>query len=346
MRNIFYGAATLALVCSNSVFASENNHQHHAAHIATPAGIMGEHILSPGQFMTSYSYEQMNMSGYLKGSDDMTAEQVIASGYSQAADDMSMQMHMFGLMGGVTENITAMIMIPYVQKTMTHIDSHNARMKMKSEGLGDIEISGITQIFSSDNLLSGHKINANLSLGLSLPTGAIDESFTHVHGDGDAESHHMDYAMQLGSGTFDPTFAASLADKFGRYSFGARAEYTPRFSENSENYRLGNEAKITTWTAAEVTDFMALSLRFDGKQIGNINGIDKKISRSSMPGGRAELQGGERIDGLVGVSIYKNVNSFGGHKLDLEYGIPLYQNLDGPQMKSENIMTLSYKLSF
>jgi hypothetical protein len=46
------------------------------------------------------------------------------------------------------------------------------------------------------------------------------------------------------------------------------------------------------------------------------------------------------------VALGLNFVAAGGHRLALEYSAPVSQSLDGPQLESDDQLTLGYQLSF
>ena len=310
----------------------------HAGHTGTPApaGIMGDHVHGEGEYMLSYSYSHMNMGGYLNGSDDVSAASILTDGYMMAATDMEMDMHMFGAMYGFTDDTTGMIMFDYMSKKMGMTDGM-MDMNMDTSGLGDVKLTGITNVYESND--NGSTLGINVSYGASLPTGSINEAGMNA-------GSRADYGMQLGSGTFDPTFGATLYNRWDNYYLGLQTSVTPRFYDNSENYHKGTEAKLGGWASVGLTEGISASFRLDGKYWGDIEGRDTSISLMGMPGGDPDNTGGKRVDALVGLNIYETNSSNVTHKVQVEYGMPVYQDLNGPQMKVDNTASLVYKLTY
>jgi hypothetical protein len=61
----------------------------------------------------------------------------------------------------------------------------------------------------------------------------------------------------------------------------------------------------------------------------------------SMSDASTSNYGGGRLDGLIGVSLSKGPFSFG-----VEGGIPLYQNLNGLQLKNQWYLSLGIQAMF
>jgi hypothetical protein len=54
----------------------------------------------------------------------------------------------------------------------------------------------------------------------------------------------------------------------------------------------------------------------------------------------------KRIDVLAGLNLYAPSGAFGGNGLAVEAGIPVYENLDGPQMSAAWILTANWQMLF
>ena len=58
------------------------------------------------------------------------------------------------------------------------------------------------------------------------------------------------------------------------------------------------------------------------------------------------LRGGQRLDLSVGVNWQARSEALRGHRLALEWGVPVLQDLDGPQLETDWILTLGWQKSF
>ena len=70
------------------------------------------------------------------------------------------------------------------------------------------------------------------------------------------------------------------------------------------------------------------------------------MNASLVPTADPKLRGGDRVDALVGLNWYFGEGSLAGHRLALEYGLPVYQDLDGPQLETDSILLLGWQFSF
>ncbi|MCY3985517.1 MAG: transporter [Candidatus Dadabacteria bacterium] len=308
-----------------------------------PIGVMGDHTHKAGEWMVSYRYGSMKMDGNRDGTNDLTSAEVL-SDFMVAPLDMTMEMHMFGLMYGVSDKLTLMGMGSYVRKSMNHVTRMQRKFEVETRGFGDTKLLGLFTVYNSGkNSGSTHRSrdNIHLNLGISLPTGDTDK-----RGDTPAgENQKLPYPMQLGSGTYDPIFAVTWVKKYSEWSTGLQSGCVLRFGENNESYRLGNEYGATAWVAKNLSEYTSLSLRIQGKIRDKIEGRDEELNPNMVPTARPDLSSRKSVRGFAGLNIYKPKGALSGNRLAIEIGLPLYQDLDGPQLKNDYSFTIGWQLS-
>ena len=307
-----------------------------------PIGVMGDHSHKAGEWMVSYRYGFMKMDGNRDGTDDLKSTEVLAD-FMVAPIDMTMEMHMYGFMYGVTDRLTLMGMGSYLKKSMNHVTRMNRRFEVETRGLGDTKLLGLFTVLDSGRADGSHRSGdkIHLNLGASFPTGDIDKRDDTPAG----ENQKLPYPMQLGSGTYDPLLAITWARKYSYWQMGLHSDCILRFGENDEGYRLGNEYGATAWVAKNLNEYASLSLRVHGKIREKINGSDKELNPNMVPTARPELSSKKSVKGFAGLNLYKPKGTLSGNRLAVEIGLPLYQNLDGPQLKSDYSFTIGWQLS-
>ena len=152
-----------------------------------PSGVMGDHIHRKGGLMASYRYMFMSMQRNYDG-DSQISDAAAQNGYMGSAAEMDMQMHMLGVMFAPSDKLTLMLMSAYKENSMLNNMMGN-RTKMRSSGWGDATLSAYYGLYKKQ------ASSAHVGLGLSAPTGSIDERMSN--------GARMGYPMQLGSGTWD-----------------------------------------------------------------------------------------------------------------------------------------------
>ncbi len=290
-----------------------------------PLGVMGDHRHKTGQLMLSYRYARMEMDGNRDGTSSVSTAEVLED-FMVSPLDMRMEMHMFGFMYGVNSDWTLMAMLPYVRKSMALITRGGVRFTTRSSGVGDIKLTGLYNLHDSG--MDSHnraRHQTLLNIGVSLPTGETDEEDNTPAG-----NIKLPYPMQLGSGTIDPILGITYTHLLDAWSWGTQAKTMLRFGKNNEGYRLGHEHTTTAWAAKNLSPRVSASLRLDGKFWGNVRGRDKDLNPMMVPTARADLRGGRRVDAMAGLNGILH-----GHRISAEFGWPVYQDLDGPQLKTD-----------
>lgn len=337
-RFIAYLAILLMLSISSLALGQEHSphkHDSHANHIYSPIGVMGEHSHSKGDWMFTYSYNTMNMKGNLSGTNDVGQDDVL-SDFMVSPTAMTMQMHMFGLMYGVSDKFMLMGMLPYSRVSMDHINRMGKRFTTEAVGVGDMKLTGTYTLYEEGS----QKILLNA--GISFPTGSTDERDDTPVG----ANQKLPYPMQLGSGTYDPLFGVSYTNQKGLWSWGSQLKATIRFGENDSNYRLGNEYDLTMWGVRKINDFINSSIRVDGKRWGNIEGSDPELNPMMVPTSRTDLRAGKRVDLLFGIDFVGSKEKLKDNRIAIEFGFPIYQNLNGPQLKVDSRLTVAWQIIF
>jgi hypothetical protein len=303
---------------------------------------MGDHYHGAGSLMFSYRYMYMDMGGNRAGTDKVTNSHIFQNNYMMAPKNMDMQMHMLGVMYGITNRITVMAMANYLYNDMEMVGMDGMSHFHQSAGLGDTKVSAIAGLWTNGR----HAVHLNT--GLSIPTGSVTESemVHHHHG-----SHHMEvmtsmpYPMQFGTGTWDVQLGGTYLGQTDFLSWGAQLMGIFPTGENEAGYRLGNQYQLNSWAAVPIKKWISLSVRVAGTSTEKLIGEDADMDRTMSPTSDAINFGGEQVNGFVGLNTYIPNGILKGIRIGVEYGQPLYQNWNGIQMNRGNRLTLGIKYS-
>jgi hypothetical protein len=304
---------------------------------------MGAHGHGKGEFMLGYSFERSSTSGYKQGSSSVSNASLMAV-FGEIAAEMQMDMHMFELMYGISDNLTLMVMPQYMQMSMLHQSSHGGGHSHEHEvqGFGDTEVIGLYSIFNGES--EGVSQKAHLNFGLSLPTGSYDETFVNHHND----TYNMPYSMQFGTGTYDPIIGATYVANSPDWSWGAQTINYIRVGKNNNGYRQGNKYTATSWVSKNLSDYTSVSFRLDGERWNDVSGMDASLPVTAIAGAEPNKQAGERVLANIGLSLLAT-EDFGfaaGNRLALEFGVPIYERYSGAQPDNEYRLTLGWQKSF
>ncbi|PCJ84788.1 MAG: alpha-amylase [Thiotrichaceae bacterium] len=374
-------SAISILTLSNVMTLAHAEHVHERADSHAPVGVMGDHLMKKGEWMTSYRFMNMHMDGMRSGTDDVSSDEIalmtndlggesmrmgnlpdgsprimtVPGNYRIAPLEMDMRMHMLGLMYGVSDDVTAMIMLNYIEKEM-RMQTYRGMMGTDVVGRFTGETSGLgdTQVAALIRLGSEGVHNFHLNAGVSLPTGSITESgsvlppFAGMMGTAPDETVGVDrlpYSMQLGSGTVDLMPGFTYTARENDTTWGGQFMATLRLYDNKEDYRLGNVYEGTAWVAQQWQSWVSTSARVSVKSEGGIKGRDTVITGGNPLSDPANY-GRDEVNLLLGVNFLGNDGWVENQRLALEVGTPVYEKVDGVQMSKDWTVALSWQTTF
>lgn len=300
-----------------------------------PIGVMGDHTHHKGEWMMSYRFMQMDMDGNRNNTDRLSAQAVL-NNFMVAPLKMDMEMHMLGAMYAPSDNLTLTAMMNFIDLSMEHVTRMGMNFKTNTSGIGDSKIGALYKVY--DN----HNQRIHLNMAISLPTGDIEQrDNTPI-----MQNAILPYPMQLGSETYDLLPGITYLAQADDLSFGTQFIGTLRLGENSNDYTLGNKLEASTWVAYDFTDWLSTSLRILYTNLGTIGGQDQRLNPMLVQTANTDLQGGERVDFGLGFNLYKASGNLKGLRLAFEYLIPLYQDLNGPQLETDGSFVLGAQMAF
>lgn len=301
------------------------------------------HLHPAKMWMANFRFSRTDMNGLRDGTTDIAVEQVspVGSspyGYMMTPTKMTMDMYMLMAMYGVTDRLTLMAMGSY---------QFNKMDMLMNMGMGNVaQPPSRTEGFGDTELAASYGIARNLvgTLAVSIPTGGISHTTTMM-----GMEFRAPYDMQTGSGTFDlkPSLTYNATSGDAAWNWGAQGTWVWRMGTNRNDYRLGDILKATTWLQRAVGP-AAIWLRLSYADTGRIHGSDPEIDKiqdpvmgAPSPDADPANYGGQRFDGFLGASIGDGPVSLG-----VEGGIPLYQSLNGLQLKTEWFLTAGLQVMF
>ena len=360
MKTRLAGACACLLACAPvyADTAGDAGHHRHRADSHAPIGVMGDHYHKAGEVMLSYRYMHMSMDGNRDGDDSISTTDIATTVPNRffgqpgqpptlriVPTEMTMDMHMVGAMYAPTDWVTLMLMGSYVSKSMDHVtfqgpagDTRLGTFTTGTDGIGDTRVSGLFRLREA----SGSRLHA--TLGVSVPTGDTTETDRVLTPMNMEPTVRVPYPMQLGSGTWDVITGLTWNQELQRASWGSQWTSLWRTGENDQDYTLGNEHRLTAWLSYLFRDEVSGSLRVEGFTRGNIDGIDDVIV-APVQTADPSRQGADRLDLALGINL-RGPGRYRGHRVGLEAMMPVYQDLDGPQLETDWTLTAGYQFAF
>ncbi len=327
----------------------------------SPAGVMVGMRHLKGMWMFSYNYMNMQMQNNISGTSKVTDETIL-NNYLMSPVSMKMDMHMLMGMYGLSDRITLMAMLNYNSFDMkmnmlsashshTPAGGHNHSAAPSTEGLNLMEMeskaSGIgdAQLYALWSFFVRRGTILMASGGINIPVGSIRQK--GVADDMMYPNMRLPYMMQNGSGTVDFYPGVTLLQRAKNFEGSVQATGTVRTYNNANGYRLGNKLMLNTWGAYQFLGSLSPSLRVDATFTETIHGEDNQLYRVMEPGATPENYGGTLVNGYVGLSYYfKKGAVVRNSRVLVEYGLPLYQHLNGIQQPQQSVLNAAWRYAF
>jgi hypothetical protein len=206
-------------------------------------------------------------------------------------------------------------------------------MSHGTSGWGDTSLTAMVTLFNA------HRQTAHLDLGLSFPTGSVEEK-----GHGGAYTH---YGMQLGSGTYDLLPGVTYLGQTDRLSWGAQYAAVVRLEDEGDSgFRFGDVHQVTAWTAYRVCEWASVSGRINYRHEGKMQGHYDGAHNHSTPPDLQQNYGGDWLDLGIGLNLWAPKGPLKGQRLSIEALWPVYQDLNGIQLEKDFTLYAGWQWSF
>jgi len=316
----------------------------------TPAGVMISHVHPKNEWMISYRYMHMGMGLPMQGSTSIS-ELAVYTSYLAYTPSMQMDMHMLMGMLGITDRLTAMVMLNYLSSSMDmnmlagHSHTMNGMtmasatsMKMNTQGLGDTKLQLLY------GLIKNEQTQLVLNFGASIPTGSIQ----HIGSTDDMfyPNTRLPYMMQLGSGTLDFLPGITFVQQRDKLAYSLQVQGNLHGYANAVGYQWGNELNTTAWLGYNWWKGFGSTVRLEGNWMSRMGGSDKSVYAYNETSANPANYGGSRIVGHLGLSYQFEEGIISNHRLAVETGLPIHQQVTGIQNKLNQTWIASWSYSF
>lgn len=302
-----------------------------------PISIMADHVHHKGEFMISYRYMTMDMRGLGQGSKNTSVSTAHAN-YMVAPLDMTMNMHMLGGMYAPSNKVTLMVMANYLEKDMNLQMRSGNIFQTSTRGLGDVSVAALYALFNKN------KQAMHAQIGLSIPTGSIEEKGVLPVSAGNAVQ--LPYPMQTGTGSFGTKLGLTYLRQSNKFSWGHQLTGMINLNDNSQDYKFGNRYSINNWFAANTGNNISFSLRLEGLIINKINGASSALNPMMVTTADTANSGGTFINSGFGLNYLVANGELKGLRFATEISTPVYQNLNGIQLKQNYNLTFGLQYAF
>jgi hypothetical protein len=309
-----------------------------------PIGIVGGRVVKPGQVMLNYQFAHTEKRRLLDGDDGLSTTKVATlpnhfagqpgqpATYRVAPENMSIDTHMFGVQVGITQKLSAAVGVPYLIKEREAVTfagpagtTKLGTFQNETSGIGDVAASGLYKLYDDET----HHIH--VMFGLSFPTGSIREDGRTLAPDGTTSRRRLAYGLQLGTGTYDLLPGVTYWGAAGRWNWGAQVLGRIHLGDNDEGYSFGDRVYATGWGGYSLGLGFNASARLIQEYQSDIDGEDDFLT-GPTPTTDPNNYGGWKTSAAVGIGYRVPDGPLAGLNPGVEVSLPLYQNLNGPQL--------------
>jgi hypothetical protein len=295
-----------------------------------PISIMTDHTHHKGGVMLSYRYMTMDMRQLRQGTDDVSTADGHAN-YMVAPLDMTMNMHMIGAMYAPSNKLTLMVIANYLENDMNLQMRNGNTFNTNSNGFGDVSVNALYSLFNKNRKAM------HAQIGVSIPTGSIDNKDVLPVSMGNAVQ--LPYPMQTGTGSFGAKLGLTYLGQCDTFSWGHQLNAMVNINDNDQDYKFGNQYKFNNWIAAKAGDNLSISLRLEGVLIDEIDGASPLLNPMMVTTADTTNSGGTFINSGFGLNYMIANGGLKGLRFATEISTPLYQDLNGIQLKQNYNLT-------
>ncbi|GAA3634268.1 transporter [Flavivirga jejuensis] len=302
-----------------------------------PISVMGDHVHHKGEFMVSYRFMTMDMRQLREGTDDVTNADAFIN-YTVAPQDMIMNMHMLGLMYAPSDKITLMVMANYLENDMNLQMGNGNEFSTNTNGLGDVSVNALYGIFNKN------KKALHAQIGVSIPTGSIEEKSVLPTSMDNAVQ--LPYPMQTGTGSFGAKLGLTYLAQCDKFSWGHQLTGMVNINDNDQDYKFGNRYNFNNWVAVKASGNLSASIRLEGVLVDKIDGASDLLNPMMVTTADTVNSGGTYINSGFGLNYLVVNGGLKGLRFAAEYTTPLYQDLNGIQLKQNYNLTFGLQYAF
>ncbi len=300
-----------------------------------PVGVRHGEPLEVDQIRVAYRFVRTQSQGLLIGDRDIRAERVRNSlfiDYEQSPRSLEVTTHVFEVAYAPHPRVTLIAEVPFIQKELERVGACANRARAcedQTEGVGDISFAMLIP-FIRKGVESSH-----LHFGFDVPTGNFRRN---------RDGRRLPYDSQIGNGTVDLEWGWTYRGDLEWISWGAQAVGRHPVGRNGLQYREGSRFEASLWSALRIVSGVSASLRLGWEKRNNLSGQDSQFEPLTDASANPKARGGTTFTAFPGLAI--EIPQFDDQRFSVEFGIPVHQVLDGPQLERDWSATVGWQWAF
>jgi hypothetical protein len=288
-----------------------------------PLGVRFGEALEGQRFRIAYSFDQMQRKGMLIGDNQVSPSEVLSDSfnpYDRTPRRLEVTTHTIALAYAPHPRATLVFEVPFLLKKLQTRDDQGRVTQEQTQGIGDIGIALVVPFIRKGNESS------QLHIGFDFPTGAIRRG---------GDETRLPFDSQMGNGSYDFEWGWTYRGETDWFSWGGQATGRHPLKRNGLRYRVGSRFEISGWGAVGLPAGMSTSLRVGWRKQNNTQVPDGQFVGGTIndPSDNPKARGGYQIMLSPGLTV--ELPQLGNQRIAVEFDIPVYQHLDGPQLKEQ-----------
>ena len=347
-------AVAAAFFCVGSAWATEKSSPGKIApRPPAPMGVFGADMPAAGKFVLAIAPIWANLSGQLIGTQSVSSQFIAANTPWWVDPTRKLRLvpqniaiaSQTGIVSyGLAENLAVIVTASIVEKRLEALTFRGpsgitplGRSYPNTFGLADFTTSAVYKVYQDPV----HRVQVNL--GFAYPFSYNTARFDLLQANGTTPNIRAFYGMQPGSGTFDVLPGVVYAGNIDKWSWGLSYRARLPLAKNAQNWRFGDLHEFNGWAGYTIIPNVTATLRANGTTQSQISGFDPQILGPAVPTNPA-FYGGQRIELFGGGVLNGKLIGHDQVSVAFEAGLPVYQNLNGPQIRKNWQAGFSFRL--
>ena len=304
-----------------------------------PLGVRFGEPLEGQKFRVAYSFSRELRKGLLVGDRHRSPQNVLANSYNpydRTPESLEVSVHTLQLAYAPHPRVTLVIEVPFVRKELETRDEFGAHSQVQTQGIGDIGFALVVPF-----ILKGSE-SSHFHLGFNAPTGSIRRG---------GDNSRLPFDSQIGNGTFNLEWGWTYRGEMDWLSWGGQAVGWHPIGRNDLRYREGSRFETSIWSAIRLPAGFSASLRLAWNKRNNTRVPDGQFivdpsdpEAIDDPSDNPKTRGGTRLSVSPGLAL--DLPQLGNQRIAIEIGIPVHQDLDGPQLKQDWTLKAGWQWKF
>lgn len=305
-----------------------------------PIGTRFAEPLEAGQRVRlRYQFDRIKSQGLMIGDRDVNpglVRNALYLDYDETPRALDVSVHTVELAWAPHPRTTLIVQVPFLQKDLETLEATGERRRHQTEGIGDVNFALVVPFIRKRHARAVEK--SHVHVAFDVPSGSIRKE--------DRTGRRLPYDNQIGNGTVDFEWGWTYRGAFDRFAWGGQVFGRHPLGRNGLRYAEGSRFEASIWSGVRLLAGLSSSLRVQWQKQNNLDGPgDRAFLPITNPAENGKARGGTRF--LVGPGLAWDLpGPLRGQRISLEASIPVYQDLDGPQLERDWVLATGWQWAY